>query len=62
MEPYYIDCIKREFFFECACGEVFKNERAAWGCKRCASNLSPEEYADRKVVDVRTLKDTEETP
>lgn len=57
MEPYYKDCIKREFFYECACGEVFKNEKAAMGCKRCPSNLSPEEYAARKVLDVRTLKD-----
>jgi len=60
MEPYYLDCIKREFFYECACGEIFKSERAAWGCKRCSSNLTSEEYADRKVVDVRTLRESED--
>jgi len=61
MEPYYLDCIKREFFYECACGEIFKSERAALGCKRCPVNLTPEEYSARKVTDVRALQATEVT-
>lgn len=60
MEPYYADCLRRGFFYECACGEIFKNEKAAYNCRNCVAYLTPEEYSVRVITDIRTLDELKE--
>jgi len=49
---YEIEAVKNGFFFECACGEVYRNFWTAKGCRKCREYLT--DHANRSMpVDLR---------
>ena len=52
--------IDREFPWGCWCGEQYRTEEAAWGCKKCRQYLMEEDFSKREVIWIPGLPKAQE--